>query len=62
MKRVLGIILTIVLAILFWVGLTWIFYTGGVGLVLSIFLPPACALVSLAIVLLIDLIVNLLSS
>lgn len=62
MKRVLGIILAIVFALLFWVALTWIFYTGGVGLVLSILLPPGCALGALALVALVDLIVNLIDS
>lgn len=62
MKKVLGIILAIVFALLFWVALTWIFYTGGVGLVLSILLPPGCALGALALVALVDLIVNLIDS
>lgn len=62
MKKVLGIILAVVFALLFWVALTWIFYTGGVGLVLSILLPPGCALGALALVALVDLIVNLIDS
>lgn len=62
MKKILGIILAIIFALLFWVVLTLVLCISGVGLVASILLPPGCALGALALVALVELIVNRINS
>ena len=39
MKKVIGIILLFLFFISFWVGLSFVFYTGGLSLLWSILLP-----------------------
>lgn len=59
MKRILGILLAILMIASFWFGLSFVFYIGGLGLVISILIPPCCGVVATLIIRLIDLIVNL---
>ena len=42
MKKIIGIILLALFFIGFWVGMSFIFYNGGLGLWLSIILPFCC--------------------
>lgn len=39
MKKIIGIMLIILFLILFWVGMSIIFYSGGVSLIWSVILP-----------------------
>lgn len=39
MKRIIGIILIILFLLAFWVGMSFIFYSGGISLLWSIILP-----------------------
>lgn len=42
MKKIIGIILIVLFFVSFWVGLSLVFYGGGVSLWLSIVLPCCC--------------------
>lgn len=59
MKRILGIIIAVLMAILFWVGLTLVFYSGGLGLVISILIPPGCAIAAILLIVLVDIVIDL---
>jgi hypothetical protein len=42
MKKIIGIILLVLFFIGFWVGMSFVFYNGGLDLWLSIILPFCC--------------------
>jgi hypothetical protein len=42
MKKIIGIVLIALFFILLWVGLSFVFYSGGINLWLSIIIPPCC--------------------
>ena len=59
MKRILGILLAILMIALSWFGLSVVFYIGGLGVVISILIPPCCGVVAMLIIRLVELIVDL---
>ena len=61
MKKVIGIALIILLFVGYWIGLSFVFYGGGLNLWLSIIIPPCCGIAVLLILGLTELIGWLLS-
>lgn len=49
MKKIIGIILIILSSITFWIGLSLLFYSGGLGLLMSIILP-LCIFIGAALI------------
>lgn len=50
MKKIIGIILLALFFIGFWVGISFIFYSGGLSLWLSILIPFCCYVAAVLIV------------
>lgn len=61
MKKIIGIILIVLFLVAFWVGLSVIFYNGGLSLWLSIVIPPCCYIGTTLLVGFVELIAWLLS-
>ena len=46
MKKIIGIILIVLFFVAFWVGMSLVFYGGGLDLWLAIIIPPCCYIAS----------------